>query len=862
MSENNPKKNIQLSVLLSKDAFDSLYFKEICNFIGGLYDEQLFNVHKKEITLKNDIRKIEHALRFADVLSHSSVEVHRSCAFDIISKIASFHSNDPYFKIVGTAVINRLGVYAAENLISKGVQLPLDREIDSVIKKSVQKTEADGIYFTDRQYELYQSLTKAETLSFAGPTSMGKSFVINAYIKKIVSNNLNKNIVLVVPTRALISQNSLKLKSELKDMIYFKKYEIITTSYMLRDSNKNNGFIFILTPERLVSLISTVPEISIDYLFVDEAQKLTTKNDTRSLVTYSAIEQSLNSNPNIKLFFSSPNLSNPDIFNKLFNRENAETYRSTEGATAQNLYFIDLLNNQFNYVDTGSQKLKVIESVFESYKDANDVIYKINKGKSKIIYAGGIENTLERTRVFLRYIKENTNSFKPMNVEIAEQIREFVHDSYELADAICYGVAFHFGNLPQSIRDLIEYHFKIGNIDYLFCTSTLLEGVNLPARSVFILTPKKGSSYFETVDFWNLAGRAGRLAMELAGDIFCIKDDNKTWTKNAVSKLILSDKDDIQLTPSFYIDDVNKIEDLKSIIDTGSTDKIKNAEFLRTLGDMIRIDTMRIGKENNLPLINYFRNNGNNDIVSCAMNSTANIKVPLNILLANSHIAINSQHNAFNQISNYSINELKLQWKPTNEEIKSKLNLIFEIYQIDKYSTGKDRLNSNAIPYYAVILSQWMYGNSLSEIIAGAINYYKYNNKDIYIKGKLEPFDTNNSSHITTLVNSTIKDIELKVGYQLQNYISHYCQLLTHVLHSNPGANWSQFIEFGSNDPIVWHLQLMGFSRDCAVFLKRNYAKHLKLESESNILHVIDREIIKNSVKNSKLYALEIKALL
>lgn len=57
MSENNPKKNIQLSVLLSKDAFDSLYFKEICNFIGGLYDEQLFNVHKKEITLKNDIRK-------------------------------------------------------------------------------------------------------------------------------------------------------------------------------------------------------------------------------------------------------------------------------------------------------------------------------------------------------------------------------------------------------------------------------------------------------------------------------------------------------------------------------------------------------------------------------------------------------------------------------------------------------------------------------------------------------------------------------------------------------------------------------------------------------------------------------------
>lgn len=855
MNELSSSKNVHLAARLAEDAFESPYFKETYKYISTLYDGFLFDWELNKKIEGADNNKVVHALRFADILSHSSNETYRTCAFEIISKIASFQKNDPYFKFIGSAVINRIGVYAAERLISEGVALPLDREIDSIIKKSVQKTDDDGIYFTDRQYELYQLLKISNTISFAGPTSMGKSFVINAYIKEITSKTTNINIALIVPTRALISQNALKLKSEIVSTS--SSYTIVTTSYMI-DSNIDKGYIFILTPERLVSLISAIPELKIDYLFVDEAQKLTTKNDSRSLVTYSAIEQTLNQNPDAKLFFSSPNLSNPGVFNSLFNRSESKTYRSTEGATAQNMYFIDLINDSFSYVNTQERSFEKIERDSTQYKSANDVIYKLNHRKSKIIYCGGIESTLERTRGFIKYLKKNKKNLKPQNLEIAAQIREFVHDNYELAEAINYGVAFHFGNLPQSIRDLIEHHFKIGNIDYLFCTSTLLEGVNLPARSVFILTHKKGLSPLEPVDFWNLAGRAGRLAMELSGDIFCVKDEEKSWDKKAINNILLSDKNDISLTPSFYIEDKKRLNELHDIIATGETGKIKNSEFLRTLGDMIRIDTMRNDKH--LPLISYFQHSDKPEIVLSAKNSTKDISLPLNILLANSHIPIDSQYNAFNKIKSLTVNEMKLAWQPSYDEIKSKLNLIFDIYQIDKFATGQNRLYSNSIPYYAVILSQWMYGNSLQEIISGAIIYKK--NKNIYIKKVPVPFDSDNPLHITALVNETIKDIELRVGYQLQNYISHYCQLLTYVLHGNPGANWSQFIEFGSNDPVVWHLQMMGFSRDSAVYLKRNFSKYLKMNPESNKLIITNKSIIKESVKKHRLYSLEIQSLM
>ena len=36
---------------------------------------------------------------------------------------------------------------------------------------------------------------------------------------------------------------------------------------------------------------------------------------------------------------------------------------------------------------------------------------------------------------------------------------------------------------------------------------------------------------FKSIDFWNLAGRAGRLAKELQGNVFCVKHDERDWDK-------------------------------------------------------------------------------------------------------------------------------------------------------------------------------------------------------------------------------------------------------------------------------------------------------------------------------------------
>ena len=81
--------------------------------------------------------------------------------------------------------------------------------------------------------------------------------------------------------------------------------------------------------------------------------------------------------------------------------------------------------------------------------------------------------------------------------------------------------------MPNQVRILIEDLFKEKKLIYLFCTSTLLEGVNLPAQNIFIMKPTQGKgNYLDRLSFWNLAGRAGRLLKDYYGNIYCINIDD------------------------------------------------------------------------------------------------------------------------------------------------------------------------------------------------------------------------------------------------------------------------------------------------------------------------------------------------
>lgn len=93
------------------------------------------------------------------------------------------------------------------------------------------------------------------------------------------------------------------------------------------------------------------------------------------------------------------------------------------------------------------------------------------------------------------------------------------------------GVAYHHGKLPMHVRRTLEKAIADKKINTVVCTTTLLQGVNLPAQNVFIRNPhlyvkkQKQSSELTNYEMANLRGRAGRLLKDYIGRTFVMDED-------------------------------------------------------------------------------------------------------------------------------------------------------------------------------------------------------------------------------------------------------------------------------------------------------------------------------------------------
>jgi len=91
-----------------------------------------------------------------------------------------------------------------------------------------------------------------------------------------------------------------------------------------------------------------------------------------------------------------------------------------------------------------------------------------------------------------------------------------------LARLLSHRVAYHNSDLDADQRDLIERHFRKGEIMALCATTTLALGMNLPARNVFVdpdrwdqdRTGHWSQVPISQAEYENMSGRAGRLGFE------------------------------------------------------------------------------------------------------------------------------------------------------------------------------------------------------------------------------------------------------------------------------------------------------------------------------------------------------------
>ena len=251
--------------------------------------------------IKIEELNVNDLLKFADLLSKSTnstkEQFHKNIAQNIVILLNKLYPNNVNVKATFVSVLNNINNYRSiddDNYYDADIR----EFIYQYIEKQSFKIEdnKEDKYFIRDQKEIYSKLENEKYFSYSGPTSMGKTFVIKTFIQqKIKNENENNNFVIVVPTKALISEITSELITELGEDLKAKNYKIVNSHNEMQDELKKN-YIMIYTQERFLSHLLN-KNIDIGYVFIDEAHKIFYE-DSRSVYFYKILDI-LNSYSNI-----------------------------------------------------------------------------------------------------------------------------------------------------------------------------------------------------------------------------------------------------------------------------------------------------------------------------------------------------------------------------------------------------------------------------------------------------------------------------------------------------------------------------------------------------------------------------------
>ena len=772
-----------------------------------------------------DEKDINKLLYFAGLLSKSPNANQKIIAEEIVALLDKLYPNNDNIKKGKLDVLSSCTNYIGLNLEKTKLNNDdLMQDLSYDIQKASLKIPYSDDYFLEDQKEIFDSFDKYQFVSYSAPTSLGKSFVMRAFLKYKVAGNYKNNFAIVVPTKALINEmKNNVVEKDLKELLETKHYRVVSSiNEEFVDKDNESNFIFIVTPERLHYLLND-SNISIDYCFIDESYKIS-EPDSRSLYYYQTISQLLKRNSKVKIYFSSPNIPNPEIYLNTILQDGTKFKKtSTYSPVSQIKYLVSLkeINQPVRIFNDLTQELEDT-NVKNNSTNINDIISTLKTTGGNIVYCSGKDKTIELAIQYanflpaLKLITDEEKTEQKRRDEIAEEIKKDIHEEYYLAELIKKGVAYHVGYLPNSLRDTIEKAFKNGIIKTIFCTSTLMEGVNLPADNLFVTSTRNGNDPLTPTAFKNLLGRIGRINYSLYGNVYLLVIPNYA-NADKYKELLTSKVQPQSLSLDQIIKDGEIIEQInKNTYDFG---KSEDSQTLRIATNIYINDV----KHENPSLLKERINAKSNE------NSIGNVLTTIKDLDVSDSIDISpDQHISLKDyIAKGGSYPDKRNGRFEHDDVWEFLDTLSDIYKWNKYEFEILK-NGNSNSYYATVLSQWMSGLKVKEIVDRSIEDKKKNPYDAMYDRKLRMRVDyiGSKEQKNEIINDTLKTIEQTILFTIANYFREFSKEYKkfHDIKFIPN-DWYEYVEFGTDNPVTIALQRNGYVRENAKWINEHSAK-------------------------------------
>lgn len=774
---------------------------------------------KIDTSVKGELNP-KQLMESAAILACSADETHRHAAFNIATKIYELFGAESLpleqaLRVVLARLKNFPSFETRKNVKNAESLLPLSLAVEEEKAKQDNKVTVGGkeILLTEFQRKLWQELSTGKNIALTAPTSAGKSFLLQNYLSHIFENDEPKTVIYVVPTRALISQVSRDIEKNFADFSG-EKPKIITIA-LTAEENTPERVIYVLTQERAQLALSANNDFKADIIIVDEAHNMA--DGSRGVLLYGVITDLLTRNRQAQILFAGPGIKNLDIFRSTFNLREFSPLPSTEATVGQNF----LITNKLR-----GRKFSISTNKFENIKN---ITFPINpsglrekiiqatlylgKEQTNIIYANGAAVAEEYAASLAEQISIPlaTEQQERLN-ELASFVQEVIHVDYKLAPALKKGVGFHYGGMPSYVRDIVEEAFSAGDISYLCSTSTLLQGVNLPAKNIFMVKPKRGNGNpLESVDFWNLAGRAGRLMKEFQGNIYLV--DYENWDKQPLdqertAEIQFAISETIQKYESQLQAEINGQDSKKDVLQ-----ETCETVFTRLLTDYKESILEQTWQQLNIDETAQVR------LTEALQQVSDTISLPDTVLKQNPTVSPRRQQALFNYIEEQIENHQSDTLIPAFPKKDSAYDSYCRILQICRSYIMN--INDNTHTYIAQLAVKWAKGMPVPQMISESIDYHAAKNPD---KSR------------DTIIRETLKDIETYARFQAVRLFNCYNSLLIYAFEQRKLTKLlgqispvATYLELGACDTTALNLMSLGLSRHTALKLQKLLTINLDL---------------------------------
>jgi hypothetical protein len=802
------------------------------NYLTKLYSKLIIQYTFKQLGIEPivDKNEINALLRFSDILSKSTnkefASYHKNIAQNIVTILSKMYPHEEHIKLTMGSVLTNVN-----NYVGLWYQCPkykssdlLEYVVEDIIKEQhrLPKECGDEAFFNNAQKIAFNKFELHRFYSFSGPTSMGKTFLMKAFIRNKISLGEKKNFVIIVPSKALINEIKNELITDISTSLADRKYKVITSPSTITAKTEFN-YIMVYTQERLLYHLKEHSKMEIDYVFVDEAQKIS-EVGLRSAYFYKVINEVANRNSAIRIFFACPNIPNPDIYFKLLPENKNLT-------SEKDVFSFSPVNQHKCILDIDSKEVRIFNDLTQTFNyiqteipiDIISLLRIVGKNNSNIVFCDSRNDVLDFSIKYYRECSEIENN--PELESLIGDVKKEIHPDCYLIPLLKRGISYHVGYLPAAIKEKMEALYRNKVIKTIFCTSTLLEGVNLPADNLFI--PVKKNSYIlgKSTTFKNLIGRVGRKTYNLVGNVYIVPLlDNKQETIDRCEEII-SNPVEAQI---LSIDQALDVKLKKQIIDNllegkATLDKKKMTYEVYDLARFVM----------NILLKSIIKQDYNNriflsfsDFISKEQLHKIEHKFKENTLISDdSNITVDQISTIDSEILN---GNLSYPQNISYNNTKNFLLKLFKLYNWEKYESKREIGNIKNLAYYAVILNKWMYGESISQIINESINHHKDTGEIYSAKTFKKEKYIGSSEQINQIIVECLSTIENILLYSISNYFMKFSERYKFLKGiSKIDNDWSEFLDFGTNDKLVIALQKIGFTREAAKIIYKHDVAYL-----------------------------------